>query len=154
MIKLQHATEGQITRLSEADLDAIPLLDKLGEGSFGCVHRVAYKGRDAILKNIKENSGDPLHAFQWECSVMIELDGAAGCSPRLLAICESPLAVIQDYAGVPYYWYYFNEHVTVHMFLRTVVGVAESLTEIHNRGFVHNDIKNDNVTVTGPLHSP
>ena len=49
---------------------------------------------------------------------------------------------------------FYNDHCTVGSFLQCVVGVAESLDDMHLRGFVHNDIKADNITVSGPPSCP
>lgn len=130
---------------------ALPLVEVLGEGSFGSVDRVVYQGQDAIRKSLK-SGGSFSPTFLWECRVMLEVDGAGG-APRLHALCAQPPAVIQDYAGVRYDLFLMNE-CSVGTFLRSVVGVTQSLDAVHQRGFVHNDLKVDNITVSGPPASP
>lgn len=136
--------------LSGAELAALHVKETLGEGSFGRVERITFQGRDAIRKSLKGAWAND--TFLWECKVMLELDGAGG-APLLHAFSNKPPAVIQDYAGVRYdHWY--KDNCTVGRFLRSVVGVVESLGQVHHKGFVHNDIKMDNITVSGPPSCP
>ena len=136
--------------LSEQELYELPVTEHLGEGSFGTVDRVTFKGRDAIRKASK-SGGDPT-GFLWEARVTLEVDGAGG-APRLHALCAEPAVAVMDYAGVPLYRY-LGQRCTVGTFLRVLAGLGESLAEVHDKGFVHNDLKLDNITVSGTPSSP
>ena len=59
--------------LSEQELFELPVTEHLGEGSFGTVDRVTFKGRDAIRKASK-SGGDPT-GFLCEARVTLEVDG-------------------------------------------------------------------------------
>ena len=136
--------------MSEEEMNDLPILKHLGEGSFGTVDLVNFKGRDAIRKASK-SGGDPT-MFLWEARVTLEVDGAGG-APRLHALTTKPAMAVMDYAGTSLLRT-LVKGCTMGTFLRVVVGLAKSLAEVHAKGFVHNDIKCDNITVTGRPSSP
>ena len=138
------------TVMSEKEMNDLPVTRHLGEGSFGTVDLVTFKGRDAIRKAIK-NGGD-LTEFLWEAHVTLEMDGAGG-APRLHALSTEPASAVMDYAGVPLYRI-LNGGCPMGTFLRIVADVAKSLDEVHAKGYLHNDIKSDNITVTGYPSNP
>lgn len=83
---------------------------------------------------------------------MLDLDGAGG-APRLHAFCSELPATIQDYAGIQYSLFYTSKS-PIGIFLKSLIGLSESLLQVHDKGFVHNDIKSDNITVQGPPTCP
>ena len=125
--------------ISEKEMDDLPVKQYLGQGSFGSVDLVTFKGLDAIRKAVKYGRGPT--GFLWESRVTLEVDGTGG-APCLHALCTEPAIAVMDYAGVPLHQItYFG--CIMGTFLRIVAGLAESLAEVHAKGFVHNDIKCD-----------
>lgn len=82
----------------------------------------------------------------WEARVLVELDGAGG-APRLLAVSTQPPGVVLEYAGQTYLDF-LHESCSVEEFLDTLVGLTHCLEEMGERGFLHHDLKANNVTVT------
>ena len=143
-------TEWNVPLLSVGQVSALPLLGLLGEGSYGRVERVVFGSQDAIRKTLKK--GFSTAPFRWECAVLQELGGAGG-APRLLALCEHDPIAIMENTGQNLDAFY-RSGCTVHTFLQVMVGVVEGLMAVHGKGFVHNDIKEDNITVSGTLVAP
>ena len=139
-------TEWTVPLLSVGQVCALPLLGLLGEGSYGRVERVVFGGQHVIRKTLKK--GFSAAPFRWECAVLQELEGAGG-APRLLALCEHDPIAIMENTGQNLDAFY-RSGCTVHTFLQVMVGVAEGVMAVHAKGFVHNDIKEDNITVSGP----
>ena len=140
-------TEWVVPLLSVRQVAALPLLGLLGEGSYGRVERVVYGGQNTIRKTLKK--GFSTAPFRWECAVLQELGGAGG-APHLLALCDNDPIAIMENTGQRLDAFY-RSGCTVHTFLKVMVGVAEGVMAVHGKGFVHNDIKEDNITVSGTL---
>lgn len=136
--------------VAEQGLAHLQVKKRLGRGTFGTVDRVVFRGSDAVRKTLTRAGGQAMH--MWEAQVTLEVAGAGG-APHLHAVSIYPPAFILDYAGIPYYRYY-SENLSMREFLVSVVGVAKSLAEVHSKGFVHNDFKMDNITVSGPRCCP
>ena len=123
----------------------------LGEGSFGRVDRVRYHGEDAIRKSM--TNGQDRKCCVWEAWVTLEVEGAGG-APRLRALTSDMDGMIMDYVGEPLNSYCYKENCTLGTALRVMLGVVQSLAEVHGEGFLHNDIKDDNILVSGPSSNP
>ena len=136
--------------MSQEEINDLLVTQHLGKGSFGTVDLVTFKGHKVVRKAFKYG-GNPT-GLLWEARVTLEVDGAGG-APRLHALSTKPAMAVMDYAGTSLF-HYLLEGCTVGTFLRVVAGLAKSLAEVHAKGFVHNDIKWDNITVTGRPSSP
>ena len=82
---------------------------------------------------------------------MLELRGAGGV-PRPLALGFDPLTIIQEFVGEPYDK--FLQQCSVQDMLHSLVLLCRRLEELHAKGVVHNDLKADNITVSGSVHRP
>ena len=140
-------TVRRVPLLSLAHVAALPARGFLGEGSFGRVERVDFQGQDAVKKSLKAGRGTA--PFRRECEVLLALGGAGG-APLLLGLCQDAPVAILEYTGQRLDTLYVRG-CTVHAWLQMMAGVAESVMALHHKGFVHNDIKEDNITVSGPL---
>ena len=69
-----------------------------------------------------------------------------------MALGFNPLTMIQEFVGEPYAK--FLQQCTVQDVLHSLVLLCRRLGEMHAQGVVHNDLKEDNVTVSGSLHNP
>ncbi|MPC61980.1 hypothetical protein E2C01_056060 [Portunus trituberculatus] len=86
-----------------------------------------------------------------EARLMLELRGT-GWVPRPLALGLEPLTFIQEFVCEPYDK--FLMQCSVHGVLRSLGQLCHRLGEVHARGVVHNDLKADNIIVSGGVHRP
>ncbi|KAG7163078.1 Mitogen-activated protein kinase kinase 2-like [Homarus americanus] len=124
------------------ELKKIPRLYRLGDGTFGCVDLVLYKGQVLAMKTHK---GIIAKDLAKEVNYHLHLDGAGG-APRIHAVCLQSYAVLMDYTGVTYDKYL--KIATPKEKLKSLIKIAESLCEIHDKHIIHNDLKVNNITVT------
>ena len=159
VIMPEQGTEGEgneafllrhVPFLSEEELSAVEVVENVAEGSYGSVDLIHYEGELAIMKVMLEE--DKVDIFLEEARLLVELDGAGGV-PKLHALCLHPPTLIQEYAGKSYDDF-LDEGCTVRVFLDSVICIARQLREIHEKSIIHNDIKSNNVTVSGPTTSP
>ena len=137
--------------LSGAEVSALKATESVGDGAFGSVDLVQFKGQKAVRKvlkagNSKRNLQKRVDMLLWEARVLVELDGAGG-APHLLAVSTQPPGAILEYAGQTY-CDFLNESCSVGDFLDTLVSLTHCLGEVGEQGFLHNDLKANNVTVT------
>ncbi len=121
----------------------------LGEGAYGSVKQLTYHGTEAVVKELLDDS-EPEQLLK-EARVLAELDGAGGV-PRLLAVCQTPPALVQEFLGQTYNKYLVK--CSVRLFLRSLDGICHQLRQVHAKGFVHNDLKMNNITFTGAVGNP
>uniref|UniRef100_A0A0P4WFL9 non-specific serine/threonine protein kinase n=1 Tax=Scylla olivacea TaxID=85551 RepID=A0A0P4WFL9_SCYOL len=136
--------------LSGEDMDALQVIRPLAEGSFGCTTIVSCNGMKTIKKVLKREEN--VKQMLWEARVTAELNGAGG-APRVMAVCFHPPAVLLAHSGRTYDDF-VQHHCTVGGFLDSIVVIAQRLSEIHHRGFLHNDLKGSNIMIQGPNPRP
>ena len=120
----------------------------LGVGGYGSARHLLYDGSEAVVKELLE---DKLVSLFKEARVLLELNGAAGV-PRLLAVCLSPPALVQEFVGHTYDE--FLRKCSVEGFVKSLITISERLEEIHAKDIVHNDLKMNNITFTGTVCEP
>src|SRR5216683_1594344 len=114
-----------------------------------------YRGRQqgnpspvlAIVLSAERPSPQSLRRLEHEYSLGAELDPAWAAKPlalthhegRTILVLEDPGGELLD-QGQP---------LDVTRFLRTAIGLASALGQVHRRGFIHKDIKPANVLVDG-----
>ena len=120
----------------------------LSIGGFGSVKRLTYDGIEAVIKELFSSELAPLLR---EARVLVELNGAGGV-PRLLGVCQTPPVLVQEFVGKTYDKYLVM--CSIEGFLRSLISLAHLLGEVHAMGFVHNDLKTNNITFTGSVIQP
>uniref|UniRef100_A0A0N7ZDB2 Protein kinase domain-containing protein n=1 Tax=Scylla olivacea TaxID=85551 RepID=A0A0N7ZDB2_SCYOL len=120
----------------------------LGVGGSGSVRQLTYDGTEAVIKELFNYELAPLLR---EARVLVELNGAGGV-PRLLAVCQTPPALVQEFVGKTYDRYLVK--CSIEGFLSSLISLTHLLGEIHAMGFVHNDFKINNITFTGSVIQP
>ncbi|XP_069168011.1 tyrosine-protein kinase Fyn-like [Procambarus clarkii] len=121
----------------------------LGSGAYGTVNLVRWRGKLAALK--VANSYSVGKELRQEGEVLTQLKGAGG-APLLYGVATDPPALLMSYKGKKALYDVFtsNEHNLLQLGLQ----VGHKLQEVHNLGYVHNDLKSNNIMVEGPPRSP
>nr|XP_027234147.1 probable serine/threonine-protein kinase DDB_G0272254 [Penaeus vannamei] len=119
---------------------------KLGEGHFSTAVVTRWHGADAVLKapRQKPNVGQ----FVKECGLLHTLEGAGG-APEPLGLCLYPLAQVISFAGPQTLGGYLEESRSSAELLRLAADLCGKVSEVHEKGIIHNDLKFDNVIVDG-----
>ncbi|MPC28495.1 Tyrosine-protein kinase SPK-1 [Portunus trituberculatus] len=121
----------------------------LGSGGNDSARLLQWGGAPVVRKEF-HHDGELLFMMR-EARLMLELCGTAGV-PRPLALGFQPLTVIQEFVGEPYDK--FLMQCSVQGVLRSLDQLCRRLGEVHAQGVVHNDLKVDNITVSGSVHRP
>ncbi|XP_037773753.1 casein kinase I-like [Penaeus monodon] len=123
--------------------------NKLGDGTFGSVYSVNYEGRTCALKIPR--LWTCVSNFANEVLLMERLAGAGG-APEPLGFCPDELAFLMTFCGK----YTLKEHLaraansgglSLQHVLILALRLTERLQEIHRAGFIHCDLKCNNVTL-------
>lgn len=122
------------------------VIQKLAEGSYGSVSLIRYEGETAIMKIMLDE--EEIDSFLWEARLLVELDGAGGM-PKLHALSLDQPTLILEYAGKSFHDFLQSGECSVGLFLDSIVCIAQQLGELHDKSVIHNDIKTNNITVSG-----
>ena len=136
--------------LSAEELDSLQFQMDVTPGSYAQVQMVTFHGRLAIRKVMVSDSF--LDLLLREARVLLELDGAGG-APKVLAVCTEPPAIVLEFVGETLREF-LSECRNVSLLLDTLAKVCDCVHEIHNNGFIHCDLKANNITVSGEPHNP
>ncbi|KAG7165124.1 casein kinase 1-like protein 12 [Homarus americanus] len=143
-----HSLLHSFVFLNSEELQKIPRMTSVGEGSYGVVEMVYYNGAIMVLKKHKKVT---LEKFIEEHSFHVALDGAGG-APRVRAVCVEERAMIMDYTGMSYDQYL--RRCSPREQFHSLLKVAEALSALHLKNVIHNDLKENNITITFPEGNP
>ena len=123
------------------------VLEKLGEGGNGKAFKVLYDKTVACLK-VGKHGKDQLIEFWREANIMTQLDGAGG-SPEVLAVATDTPAMVTSFVPYPTLMQVIEDGqvTTQRQLLHIVLSVAKRLGQVHQAGFAHCDLKEDNIMV-------
>ncbi|XP_071520512.1 uncharacterized protein [Panulirus ornatus] len=124
----------------------------LGAGGNGKAFLVPWQEERAVLK-VSHKAED--NKLMQEAQHMAHLEGAGGV-PRLYATCENPPSIVMSYAGRSTLEDVLRGNNPQGRFdlLQLALLVGHRLQEMHDKGIIHNDLKNDNVIVSGDPQAP
>ena len=132
--------------ITQQDLQKLGPGRLLSDGGFGSVRQLVLKGKKVVVKELLDCKA--LKPLLREAGIMLELDGAGGV-PRLVAVCQKPPAMVQEFVGTCYAEYLMK--CCVGDVLKSFISICKRLQEIHAKDIVHNDLKMDNITVSGSV---
>ncbi|XP_064087327.1 aurora kinase A-like [Macrobrachium nipponense] len=137
-----------VEELSEAEVKRLLLKgQELGSGAYGTAYKVLHKGKQAVLKVAIDDLWQVRAAFRNEAKTLQELQGAGG-APMLLGTCSKPAAILMDYCcGEEFYSFIYDSKTLPSLALQALPDIARRLHEIHLAGYIHADLKTDNVMV-------
>nr|XP_045588819.1 serine/threonine-protein kinase CTR1-like [Procambarus clarkii] len=121
----------------------------LGSGTYGRVVLVNWHGEQAALK--VANHASAAKSFKREASVLSELKGAGG-APLLLAVSQDRPALLTTYKGDTN----VDKILCQPRYDVVQIGfkIGLKLLHVHTKGYVHNDIKSNNVMIEGSPDHP
>ena len=133
-------------------------LDAVGSGGYGQCYRACYRGIDVVVKKMihSDTEEDKLRAKReviHEAEVLTALGDHDGL-PMLIGITTAniPFCVVTQFHGVnetsvTLHQAAKNKIITptecVHLFVK----ICSALEHVHSKGFLHNDIKSNNVVL-------
>ncbi|XP_068203702.1 probable serine/threonine-protein kinase gdt2 [Palaemon carinicauda] len=119
----------------------------LGFGVYGSVYKVMYQGKPAAFKF--QNSYDSYsdECFYKERKILEALKGAGG-APALLGYFQNPTGILMELCnGMSYYNLIGNELASDYQIFQLLAEIGRKLHEIHQAGYVHSDLKADNIII-------
>lgn len=131
----------------------------IGSGSFGNVFIAKYRGKKAVVKEIKRRDETPKERERCKQEVlhegrMLRLLGDHPNLPFLFGVLtrSEPFALVMQFHGTG------EESITLHkvvkerifnkrLMAKVFTDIAQTLGHIHARGILHNDLKSNNVII-------
>ncbi|KAK4291673.1 hypothetical protein Pmani_023933 [Petrolisthes manimaculis] len=130
-------------------LDTLPLGTHLGEGTFSTVALLDLPGAPSlVVKMLKHIPGfdSPQLQARNEAEYLHQVATVEGV-PKIFALVVNPPCIIMSMAkGILFHHFTISRPVMKDM-LRVCIKVCYILQNIHNLGYVHNDLKFDNILI-------
>jgi serine/threonine protein kinase len=156
----EELLRADVLRYMQVKRNELKLEDKLGNGSYGDIHRARLFGMSVAVKAIKPGlADDDFEDFQRECQLLTSMnhphivqaigcvvgDGTCDHPPLLiLELCER--GSLDNYVrGRP--------RLSVSTVVQISLGIAAGLNYLHHRGIIHRDIKSGNILLTKYLQA-
>jgi len=133
--------------MAPAQVDKLKKQGKeLGEGNFSRAVLTRWHGADAVLKTPRRKPDVDLYVEEF--GLLRTLQGAGG-APEALGLCLYPLAQAISFAGPQTLGEYLEENPSNAELLSLAADLCGKVSEVHEKGIIHNDLKFDNVIVDG-----
>ncbi|KAK8722178.1 hypothetical protein OTU49_012312, partial [Cherax quadricarinatus] len=116
----------------------------LGSGVSGSVYLFTVLGEKLCVK--KSHEKNYMRIFGHEMNLLHEVDGAGG-APLVRYMAYDYPAMVMEYRGHTDFNEFFYTCKSSSKRILALIKLAESLQEVHDKGFVHMDLKADNVLV-------
>lgn len=153
------------TYLKELNPDHLEYLSEhaVGSGSYGECYRAQYRGIEAIAKKMTHNDTaegkDRAKRNLFHEARVVSSLGDHASLPLFLGILSQQLCMVTQFHGVN------DASVTLHRAADTnmltppdsteiFLEICSALKHVHSRGFLHNDIKANNVVLETKLNAP
>lgn len=138
----------EITKIAAYQLK-FTVLESLGEGSFGKCRAATYNEHEVCVKIMKRGVMDEAHLLQ-EGGLLTKLDHQH--IPHCFGVCRSKLMLVMSLHTVEGKPMALDAAMTVcgpvmenRNGIKYLYQVSTALTYIHEQGYVHNDIKGNNI---------
>ena len=152
-----HAHLPQVPLINDQMLCDLPVGNSaIGNGRFGSCIRMTYK--DMFIVCVKKMAKDlvSLQALKSEAAVLFALN-SGDSTPHCFGVCLSLHAIIMTYINLNnnpvslfsllYEKHYLSLPFSTQQCKDMLVSLCKGLQYIHSSGFLHNDIKLDNIVV-------
>ena len=147
----------ELKELNPKHVDYLPQ-DAVGGGSFGQCFRAHYRGIEVVVKKMIHNDSaeDKLRAKRnliHEAEVITSLGDHEGL-PLIFGVitAKEPLCLVTQFHGIHEQSVTLQQAANASMItpsecLKTFAEICLALKHVHSRGFLHNDIKANNVVL-------
>ncbi|XP_064078592.1 neurofilament medium polypeptide-like [Macrobrachium nipponense] len=144
----KEAQKPEAVTMSEAEVaELLKQGKKLGAGAYGTVYKVVHKGEVAVLKVANSRQWNVKAVFRREAKVLQALNGAGG-APLLFGTCSKPAAILMEYCPGEEFFSFINDSKnSPSLALGILPDIARKLHQIHLAGYIHVDLKTDNVMI-------
>ncbi|XP_064091578.1 uncharacterized protein LOC135205144 [Macrobrachium nipponense] len=149
----QEKDTGKPEAITMSEAEVAELLKEgkeLGAGTYGTAYKIVHKGEVAVLKVANSRLWSVKAAFRKEAKVLQALNGTGG-APLLFGTCSKPAAILMEYCPGEEFLSFINDSKnSPSLALGILPDIARELHKIHLAGYVHVDLKTDNVMVNVP----
>ena len=155
-VMLSHALRAsRPTEVEGEEVGHYTLLEKLGDGGFGCVWRASQKEpmqREVALKIIKlgMDTLEVMSRFEQERVALSLMD-----HPNIARVLDAgttpegrPFFVMELVRGMPITAYCREKGLPLEQLLRLFIDVCSGVQHAHQKGIIHRDLKPSNIIVT------
>ncbi|XP_061347598.1 serine/threonine-protein kinase STY13-like [Gastrolobium bilobum] len=141
------------------DLRKLNMGEAFAQGAFGKLYRGTYNGEDVAIKILERPENDPAKAqlmeqqFQQEVTMLATLKHPN--IVRFIGACRKPMVwcIVTEYAKGGSVRQFLmkrqNRSVPLKLAVKQALDVARGMEYVHGLGFIHRDLKSDNLLIFG-----
>ena len=141
------------------DLRKLNMGEPFAQGAFGKLYRGTYNGEDVAIKILERPENDPAKAqlmeqqFQQEVMMLATLKHPN--IVRFIGACRKPMVwcIVTEYAKGGSVRQFLmkrqNRSVPLKLAVKQALDVARGMAYVHGLGFIHRDLKSDNLLIFG-----
>lgn len=115
---------------------------KLGSGGYGQCFLVHMLERTCVVKTVPDLS-TPVFALQHDITALHDIPGMQ----KIIIVCSETLVLNTEYAGEPLDKFLAKNPCTRSQRLNIVIQLTNTLRAIHSRGWIHLDVKPQNICI-------
>lgn len=146
--------------ISESMLDDLPVENKIiGDGCFGSCTQMSYKDMFVVCAKRMEKERVSIQALRSEAAILYSLN-TGGFTPHCFGVCLGLHAIIMSYINIDgkpvslfslLYIKPRNIQLSKEQCIDMLISLCKGLQHVHASGFLHNDLKLDNIVVGNSL---
>ena len=142
--------------INESMLEDLPVENKvIGDGCFGSCTQMAYKDMFVVCAKRMEKERVSVQALRSEAAILCSLN-MGGFTPHCFGVCLGLHAIIMSYINIDgkpvslFSLLYIKSdslQLSRQQCVDMLISLCKGLQHVHTSGFLHNDLKLDNVVV-------